>query len=57
LAVSRKYVDDQLAIMSKYGCAPVLAEGKYDEMVYECASHAQVVRNHPRVASPSGESK
>jgi hypothetical protein len=35
-ALATKYVDDQLAVMKKYGSEPILSPAEYDGLVEEC---------------------
>ncbi len=53
---STKYVEEQLAIMGKYGSAPVLTEAQRQRLVYDCAKYPQQIRNG-RVGAALGRRK
>jgi hypothetical protein len=45
------YVDSQLAVMTKYGSAPILSYGEYSALVNECEQIARKIwaAHHPEV--------
>jgi polyribonucleotide nucleotidyltransferase len=45
LLASKKYAEDQLAIMATYGDAPNLSEEQMERLIYDCARYPQELRN------------
>lgn len=42
---ARTYVAVQLEVMRRYGSAPNLSEEQMEQLVYDCAEPAQIIRN------------